>query len=191
METVKQKKARSMRYKKPALAMLTYEYLYDELYEISGECDEIRYFINDDDDTLLYALDGDEEEEYEFRMMFSDLSAKCERLADELNDSYAREYFDDFFTGILGDKYSVVVYDGYEEDYFGLSGYERHLAHTDSGKRLMRRSKEELLSIAGQCFGIALCMLDIRHKYDYLKSAFDILRDENTSVLMMVRAIDE
>jgi hypothetical protein len=54
----------------------------------------------------------------------------------------------------------------------------------------MRLTKAELISIAGQCFGVAMSYFNIRYKYDYLKSAFDILRDENTSFLKIIKDID-
>ena len=42
----------------------------------------------------------------------------------------------------------------------------------------------------GQCFGILIAFLDLRQQYDYLKATFDILRDENTSLLQQIKAID-
>lgn len=189
-ETVKREKARNMRYKKSALSTLGIETIKDELYEIGSECSNIQWFV-DDDETLLNALDGDEEEEYEFRMMFSDLSAKCDQLDYAIRENYVTEHFDDLLVGILGDRYRVVGYDGYEEDYFNLTSWEGGLAQKESGKRLMRLTKEDLLSVAGQCLGVVISFLDIRHTYDYLKSTFDILKNENTSVLKMVKDIEE
>ena len=48
-----------------------------------------------------------------------------------------------------------------------------------------------MISIIGQCVGILVAFLDLRQSYDYLKATFDILRDENTSLLQTVRQIDE
>lgn len=74
MNNTAKDKARNLRYKKAALARLNIDTIQEELSEISENCDNVRYFIEDDEETLLDALDGDEEEEYEFKKMFFDLS---------------------------------------------------------------------------------------------------------------------
>jgi hypothetical protein len=186
----KAERSKNMRYKKPALAMLSREGVFDELYDISSKCSDLQYYMSDDD-TLLNALDGDEEDEYEFRMLFGDLSAKCDFLNEAMADNYVTEHLDDFLVGCLGGRYCVIGYDGYEEDYFGLTRFESGLAQTESGKRLMRLTKEQLLSVAGQVMGIVISFLDVRQKYDYLRATFDILKDQNTSILDNIKAIEE
>jgi hypothetical protein len=116
-EFSKAAKAKQLRYKKPALQMLSRDTLFSELEEIIEKCGDVGYYT-DDDDTLLNALDGDEEEAYEFKMAFFDLEAKSESLYGCLRDSYVTEYFDDFLVGILGNRYNMVGYDSFEEDYF-------------------------------------------------------------------------
>jgi len=54
----------------------------------------------------------------------------------------------------------------------------------------MRRTKADMISTVGQCLGILLAFLDLRQQYDYLKATFDILRDENTSLLKQIKEID-
>ena len=79
--SAKAERARNLRYKRPALAMLGYELILNELYDICSECETIRYAW--DDDNILEAMDGEEEDFYEFQMMFSDLSAEADhRCAD-------------------------------------------------------------------------------------------------------------
>lgn len=189
MKYTKAERARNLRYKKAALATLSFESMTDELYNIGSECIDIQYFMSDDE-TLLGALDGDEDDAYEFKMMFCDLSAKCDQLNSAIQDSYVREHFDDFMVGLLGNKYKAVGYDSFEEDYFSLTSFEGELAQTESGKRIMKLTKQEILSIAGQCFGTALAFLDVRYAYDYLKATFDILKDENTSILQIIKDIE-
>ena len=190
MNNAAKEKARQLRYKKAALARLNLDTIRDELSEISENCDNVRYFIEDDSETLLAALDGDEEEEYEFKMMFFDLSAKCDRLSEVLYDGYVTEYFDDFLVGVAGNRYELVGYDGYEEDYYSLASYDSEAGTKESGKRLMRLTKNELISTAGQVFGIVMSFLDITSCYDSLKAAFDILREDNTSYLKIIKEID-
>ena len=98
--------------------------------------------------------------------------------------------FNDCTVALIGNRYDVIGYDTIEEDYYGLTNYEMELATTEAGKRLMRKTKVEIISTIGQCFGILMAFLDLRQQYDYLKATFDILRDENTSMLQTIKEID-
>lgn len=168
-----------------------YEFISDELYEIAEACSDVHWFTDADDETLLNALDGNEDEEYEFRMAFADLENKAEQLNDALRGWEIRDYFDDCTVALIGNRYKLVGYDSQEEDYYALASYESDLAFTESGKKLMRRTKREMLSIIGQCMGITLAFYDLRQSYDYLKATMDILRDENTSLLKVIKEIDD
>ncbi len=88
--TTKADRAKNLRYKRPALASLGLDIITTELAEISEACSEIQWFIDGDDETLLNALDDDEEDEYEFRMAFSDLSSKAEELNNTFSDTNCR-----------------------------------------------------------------------------------------------------
>ena len=182
-------KAKQMRYKKAAMLIYNISDITDELYAIQTECDEIRYFM-EDDETLTAALDSNDEEAYEFKVLFMDLSAKCERLHECLQDNCVTDHFDDFLVGMLGNRFNAVGYDGYEEDYYSLTSYDGGLAQRESGKRAMRLNKEQVLSVCGQCLGIIISFLDVRHSYDYLKASFDILKDKNTSILKTIKDIE-
>ncbi len=191
-DELKRNKARAMRYKRAILSELNLETIQDELYTISGECDDVRWYF-DDEETLLNAFDGNEEQEFEFKIMFSDLSYECEKLYNMLREIYVTEHFNDFFVGIMSkgtSNFTVLGFDTIEEDYYKLADYDENLAVTESRKRLMRLKKETLLSVCGQCFGIAMSYFNIRYKYDYLKSAFDILRDDNNSILEVIKSIE-
>ena len=80
MKSSKAERTRNMRYKRPALASMGDEDLMRELEEIQEACSDIHWFTDQDDDTLLNALDGDEEDAYEFRIAFADLEAKADHL---------------------------------------------------------------------------------------------------------------
>ena len=189
-------RTRNLRYKRPALASMGFEVLQNELWEIGEACNDVRWFLEQNDETLLNALDGDNEAEWEFRIAFSDLEAKAEELERIINDcfrwdneGFARTY-NDCTVALVGDRYRLVGYEFMEEDYCALTAFEDGLEQTEAGKRLMRMTKAEMLSTIGQCFGLLLAFLDLRQQYDYLKAAFDILRDENTSLLRQIREID-
>lgn len=196
MSGTKASRTRDMRYKRPALASMSYDAMRTELWNIRDACVDIHFFTDQDDDTLLNALDGEEDEVWEFRMAFSDLEAKADRLEQIIGDYYGwgdnglERTYNDCTVALIGDRYKILGYDSEEEDYFALTSYDERLAHTEAGKRLMRRTKAEMLSTIGQCMGILLAFLDLRQQYDYLKATFDILRDENTSLLQTIKEID-
>lgn len=184
-------RSKALRYKRPALASMGYEALTSELYEIQEACSDVAYYFPQGDDTLLDALDGDEEDAFEFQMAFSELSAKVDRLVEAMYEIGDQQQYDDCTVALIGNRYTLVGFDGYEEDYFQLAGYESHLAESEAGKRMMRHTKAEMLSIIGQSVGTLIAFLDIRQQYDYLKATIDILRGENQSMLQAIKRIEE
>ena len=128
------KKARNLRYKKPIATQMNLETIKENLWEMQSECSDVRYFFDDSEDpeTLLGELLGDEDEAYEFRMMFSDLSAECDQFLDDLGNwewsDYLEEYFDFFM--VLGDQTGHFAGDDvYGDDEFGLGlSYEEEAA---------------------------------------------------------------
>lgn len=184
-------RSKALRYKRPALASMGYEALTSELYEIQEACSDVAYYFPQGDDTLLDALDGDEEDAFEFQMAFSELSAKVDRLVEVMYEIGDQQQYDDCTVALIGNRYTLVGFDGYEEDYFQLAGYESHLAESEAGKRMMRHTKAEMLSIIGQSVGTLIAFLDIRQQYDYLKATIDILRGENQSMLQAIKRIEE
>ena len=136
-ETEKARKAEVLAYRKPLVAELNIEYIYDQLYSIQEECENVRYFVESDDDTLISALEGDEEQAYEFKMMFCSLDSDCERLTRDLDEEYVPECFNDWFcTMQAGQSFGGYMgYDKYEEDYVSLR-YESFVEQ-DSSKNDM------------------------------------------------------
>lgn len=189
-EEIRMEKARNLRYKRPALASMGQDAIYSELSDISEACDNISYYVDQDNDTLLNDLLGDEEEAFEFRMAFADLSGKVSQLQEALYEA-GWDNYDDCTVALIGNRYRMVGFDSYEEDYFGLTGYDSKLAQTEAGKRLMRLTKSDMLSTIGQSVGILLAFLDVRQAYDYLKAAIDVLRGSNSALLRQIKEVDE
>lgn len=183
-------RAKALRHKRGALASMGYESMMCELEQILEECEEVSWY-SDDMDSLVAAFDGDDEEAYEFRFAFSDLSAKAESLYSRVGELEDAQDYDDCTVGIIGRRYELIGYDAIEEDYCSLTNYEADLAVTECGKRLMRHTKAEMLSMIGQSVGILLAFLDLRQQYDYLKAAIDVLTDDNRSILKQVREIEQ
>ena len=190
MEMTKAERTRALRYKRPALATMGWETIMAELEEIQEACDDVAYFMGDEDE-LLDAFDGDSEEAWEFRRGFSELSAKSNQLFEAMYEWGDRDDFNDCTVALIGNRYDLVGYDGYEEDYYSLCRYEEELATTEAGKRLMRQTKAEMIASIGQAVGTLMAFLDLRQSYDYLKATMDILRDENHSVLQTVKQIED
>ena len=193
-EEKKQEKARQMRYKKPIVRYLNLETIQNELWEMQSECEDVRWFVDGDEDTLINALDGDEDEAYEFRMMFADLSAECERMGYDLEEEWVPDCFDRFFVAMgAGDGYGGIFgYDAYEGDYLGLNAeWENVWAEKESKERLKRMTKDNLLDAVRQCFKVYQSYISLRYRYDCLKASIDIIREQNTGHLQMVKRIEE
>ena len=196
MSEIKSNHTRSLRRKRPALASMGYDAIRTELWDIREACNDVRWFIEQDGETLLNALDGDSDAEWEFRMAFADLEAKADKLDRILHEycDWDREGFgkmyDDCTVALIGNRYKLIGYDYDEEDYVALASYDQELAQTEAGKRLMRKTKAEMISTIGQCVGVLVAFLDLRQQYDYLKATFDIVRDENTSLLKQIKEIE-
>lgn len=191
-EETKREKARQLRYKKPIAKRLNLANIKDELWNIQAECEDVHWFADTDEETLINALDGNEDEAYEFRMMFGDLCAECEKMLDDLDQEWVPDCFDRFFVAIgAGEDFGGLLgYDYYEQDYFGLS-CEEAFAEDDSKKVLKRLKKDELIAAARQCFKIYQSFISLSYRYDCLKATLDILHDKNTGYMQMVRQIEE
>lgn len=187
-EETKRQKARQLRYKKPIVKDLNLMTIREELWNIQEKCEDVHWYVDTDEETLINALDGNEDEAYEFRMMFGDLCAECERLLEDLDEEWVPDCFDCFFVAIGTGE--LLGYDSYEQDYFGLSCTDAY-AEDESKKVLKRLTKDDLIAASRQCFRIYQSFIALRHRYDCLKAAIDILRDENTGHLQMVKKIEE
>ena len=51
-------------------------------------------------------------------------------------------------------------------------------------------TKDNLIAAARQCFKIYHAYIGLRNRYDSLKAAIDILRDQNTGYLQVVKEIE-
>ncbi len=193
MDTEDQKafKAKQLRYKKPVARDLNLVRIQDELWDMIAACEDIHWYDNDQE-SLVNALDGDEDEAYEFKMAFSDLEADLEQFQEDLNSAYVPDCFDLFFPaakarfagGYLG-------YDQYEGDYYGLEPYEYSFAEEAAAKRLTALTKKELLEAAGACMKIFSQYTALRYRYDCMEAAIEILRGENMERIKVAKGIEE
>lgn len=192
-EETKRQKAFQMRYKKPIVKNLNLYAITQDLWDIREECEDIRWYTDSEDgeDSLINALDGDEDEAYEFRMAFAELCAECDRMQEDLREEWVPECFDIFFVAArAGNTYGGILgFDTYEGDYFGIDCSDSY-AEDEAEKRLKRMTKDELIAAVRQCFKICQAYIGLRNRYDNLKAAIDILRNQNTGYLQAVKEIE-
>ena len=193
-DETKKYKAKQLRYKKPIVKNLNLDKITEDLWDIQDECENIRWYTESEDgsDSLLNALDGDEDEAYEFKMAFGDLCAECEQMMSDLNEEWVPECFDIFFVAArAGDSYGGILgYDTYEQDYYGISCMDS-FAEDEAKKKLKQMTKDEIIAAVRQCFKVYQGYIGLRNRYDSLKAAIDILRDKNTGVLQAVKEIEK
>lgn len=189
-EETKRNKARQLRYKKPISKNLNLESITQDLWDIQEACEEIRWYTDSEygDDSLINALDGDEDEAYEFKMAFADLCGECESMLEDLKEEWIPECFDILF--VAAGTGNLLGWDSYEQDYFGLNCADS-FAEDEAKKKLKQMTKDNMIAAMRQCFKIYQAYIGLRNRYDSLKAAIDILRDQNTGVLQTVKKIEK
>ena len=192
----KAEKCRNLMYKRSMLADINYMTITDNLYEMQEVCSDIHYAF-DDDETLINAFDGNEDEANEFKFSFSDLDYEVERLINNFDEMYGdqdepEKEFNDMTVALLGDWFKLLGFDAYRDDYFEFDYvYETENAVEESEKRIMRKTKQQILNDVGLTMSLVLRYIDLKTRYDYLKATIDIFRDENVAVIKLVKSIDE
>lgn len=192
-EETKRFKASQLRYKKPIVRNLNLDFITQDLWDIQEECEDVHWYVDSEDgeDSLINALAGDEEEAYEFKMAFADLCAECERMLNDLEEEWVPECFDVFFVAIGAGEYGggLLGWDSFEQDYFGI-GCSDCYAEDEAKKKLKSMTKDNMIAAARQCFKVYHAYIGLRTRYDSLKAAIDILRDQNTGYLQVVKEIE-
>lgn len=184
-------KAKQLRYKKPIARGLNIETIQSELWDMISACEDIHWY-DSDEESLVNALDGDEDEAYEFKIAFSDLEAEIEQFQEDLGSECISNYFDVLFPAV-GARYvgGYLGFGQYEGDYYGLEPYEYSYAENEAAKKIMSLTKKEILETVGQCLKIAYQYMAIRYRYDCLEAAIEILRGENMERIKIVKGIEE
>jgi len=182
-------KAREMRMRKPLHRELNYESICDWFYEAMEECSMVAY-TKEDYESLIDALDGDDEEAREFQMCFSNLEADMEMFAEDIRNENISKYFDLFLAVESSADGGLLGWDSCEQDYLPIDSYLVKYALEDVSKKIMRLTKEEILTLSAQCFGIVISFLSVRARYDSLKQTMDVIKEKNGNMLKAVKEID-
>ena len=190
-EELKQLKAKKLRYKHPMLECMNLDFIHEQIWDMQDLISEVQWFI-DDEDNLVNALDGDEDEAWEFRFAFSDLAAQLEDFERDLREDWVPECFDELFPATGVDCFgSWLGYDTVEKDYFGLSPYQYKWAQEEAEKHILRMTKSELLEAVGACLKIYSSYTALQYRYDCLEASLNIIREKNLDRLKLVKAIEE
>ena len=87
MSEIKANRTRNLRYKRPALASMGFDTMIAELDEIEEACSDVHWFTDQDDETLINALGGDEEA-WEFKLAFANLEAEADQLRRAMDENW-------------------------------------------------------------------------------------------------------
>lgn len=186
-EEARRERARKMRFKRPIMKELNLFTIQENLEKISEDAYDLRW--TEDNDALVAALDGDEDEAFQFRMEFSDVEAEAGRMLEDLQERWIPEEFDTFFpaANMQGEMWG---YDTYQGDYYGLEPWENDYAQKEAEKAIGHLTKAQIIETAGYCLRIAMQYTALMYRYDCLRSAIDILKGQNEGLLNQVRAIE-
>ena len=190
-EEKKQQKAKQLRYKKPIAANMNLAYIQEQIWNMGELIQDVQWFC-EDEDNLVNAMDGDEDEAFQFKMAFSDLAAELERFEEDLENEYIPDCFDDLFPAAGADYFGGYLgWDNYEGDYYGLIPYDYGPAEKEAVKRICRMTKKELLEAVGACLRVYSAYVALQYRYDCLEASLNILREKNLQVLKLFKAIEE
>ena len=103
----KAEQCRSLMYKRSMVNELNYFEINESLMDMAEVCSNIHYAF-DDDETLINAFDGNEDQAHEFIMTFSDLDVEIERLYESFEEMYGykddpEKEFNDMTVSLIGE----------------------------------------------------------------------------------------
>lgn len=110
---------------------------------------------------------------------------------EDLQEEWIPNCFDTFFVAAgAGESFGGLLgWDSFEGDYFGIDGTDAW-AEDEAKKKMKTITKDELIAAARQCFKVYQSYIGLRNRYDSLKAAIDILRDQNTGFLQTIKEIE-
>ena len=190
-EETKQWKAKQLRYKKPIAKEMNLSYIQESVWEMQEIITDVQWFV-EDEENLVNALNGDEDDAWEFKMAFSDLAAEMEQFEDDLRNEYIPDCFDDLFPAAGADYFGGFLgFDSYENDYYGLEPYQYQWSQDEAEKRICRMTKKELLEAVGACLKVYTSFMALKYRYDCLEASLKIIQGRNLEGLKLVKAIEE
>ena len=112
-------------------------------------------------------------------------------MQEDLQEEWIPNCFDIIFVAAgAGESFGGLLgWDFFEGDYFGIDGTDAW-AEDEAKKKLKTMTKDELIAATRQCFKVYQSYIGLRNRYDSLKAAIDILRDQNTGFLQTIKEIE-
>jgi len=157
-------------WKKSMLEKLDYGSITNWLYEIGENGD-------------MYGYDGGDDGYYqEYKELFDDLSDGAYVLLEALEESNARDNWDDMTVALLGQTQKVLGFNAAEEDYFGMLNREEDWAVEEAKKRLERMTKADLIKNFRMVLVTLVSFFDLKAAHDCLTSIVQEL-DEKGALL--------
>lgn len=152
--------------RKGMLDRLSLNDIIESLYEIAENGD-------------MHGYDGGAEGYYqEYKEQFDELSVGAYGMIEAVED-IDPDIWNDMTVALLGDFYQVYGWEAAEYDYFKLvNGYEEDYIVSESYKRIMRMTKDELLTIFRRVLGVIVGYADIKAAHDCLTSIVTELDDK-------------
>lgn len=192
----KAEQCRNLMYKRAIVEELNLFEIQNCLTDMTEACSNIHYAF-DDDETLINAFDGNEDEAHEFIMTFTDLDVEIERLYESFEEMYGyrddpEKEFNDVTVALIGEWFRILGFDSYREDYFGFeSHYLEGISVEESQKRIMRKTKKDMLDKIGKTMAFLIKYIDVKSRYEYMKAAVDIFQNENIAVYSTIKNIND
>jgi hypothetical protein len=175
---------------------LNYFEIHESLTDMMEVCSNIHYAF-EDDEMLINAFDGNEDQAHEFIMTFSDLYSEVERLYESFEEMYRYEddperKFNDMTVSLIGEWFKLLGFDSYRNDYFSFDNpISEEVAADESRKRIMRKTKKEILDEIGLTMTFIIRYIDIKSRFECMKATIDIFQDENVAVLGVIKDIND
>ena len=183
-------------YKRAMVEELNLFEIQNYLMDMMESCSNIHYAF-DDDETLINAFDGNEDEAHEFIMTFTDLDVEIERLYESFEEMYGyrddpEKEFNDVTVALIGEWFRILGFDSYREDFFGFeSHYLEGISVEESQKRIMRKTKKDMLDKIGKTMAFLIKYIDVKSRYEYMKAAVEIFQNENIAVYSTIKNIND
>lgn len=156
-------------WKKSMLKTLNYYDVAEYLVEIGNNGDP-------------YGYERDESGYYqEYKEQFDELSGSANRLWEALNEydhlsaCALHDVWDDMTVALLGYQEKVLGYDQAEEDYYAMLSCHEDFAVEEAEKRLIRFTKEQLISNFRRVLTTLILFFDIKASHDCLTSIVEEL----------------
>ena len=192
----KAEQCRSLMYKRSMVNELNYFEINESLMDMTEVCSNIHYAF-DDDETLINAFDGNEDQAHEFIMTFSDLDSEVERLYESFEEMYRYEddperKFNDMTVSLIGEWFKLLGFDSYRNDYFSFDNpISEEVAADESRKRIMRKTKKEILDEIGLTMALIIRYIDIKSRFECMRATIDIFQNKNIAVLGVLKDIND